>query len=94
MKAKKEQIREIKKSDLSQEQKAKKIEPLKKDLKKLKQEARKIRMENTKEFEAILTPEQKAEFEKIKQEGRERAKQHKMKKRPCPINAKPAPDKK
>ncbi len=94
MKAKKEQIREIKKSDLSQEQKAKKIEPLKKDLKKLKQEARKIRMENTKEFEAILTPEQKAEFEKIKQEGREKAKQHKMKKRPCPINAKPAADKK
>lgn len=89
MKAKKAEIKEVKNSNMSEEKKAKKIASLKKDLRKLKQEARKIQMENTKQFEAILTPEQKAEFEKIKQEGRERAKMRHMQKhaRPLPQNA-------
>ena len=47
---------------LSDEQKTKKINALEIDILKLKQEARKIRMENTKEFESILTADQKAEF--------------------------------
>lgn len=86
MKAKKAEIRKIAESDLSQAEKEKKIAPLKNDLRELKKQAREIRMENTKEFEAILTPEQKAEFVKIKQEAREHAKKHHMKKqnRPCP----------
>ncbi len=85
MMAKRAEIKKVAESDLAQDKKDKKIAELKKDMKQLKQEARKIRIENTKEFEAILTPEQKAEFEKIKQEGRERAKQHHMKKHPCPV---------
>ena len=85
MMAKRAEIKKVAESDISQDKKDKKITQLKKDMKQLKQEARKIRYENTKEFEAILTPEQKAEFEKIKQEGRERAKQHHMKKHPCPV---------
>lgn len=85
MQAKRAEIKKVAESDISQDKKDKKIAELKKDMKQLKQEARKIRYENTKEFESILTPEQKAEFEKIKQEGRERAKQHHMKKRPCPV---------
>ncbi len=76
IKAKKQEIKEIKMSNLSEEKKQKKIEPLKNDLRKLKTEVRKIHEENMKEFEAILTPEQKAEFEKIKQQGRENFKKH------------------
>ncbi len=72
MKAKHEEIKTVKESNLSQEEKAKKLAVLKKDMRELKKEAREIRNENTKEFEAILTPEQKAEFEKIKQEARDR----------------------
>ena len=76
MKAKKAEIKEIAESDLSQAEKEKKIAPLKNDLRELKKEARQIRIDNTKEFEAILTPEQKAEFIKIKQQARENAKKH------------------
>lgn len=76
IKAKKQEIKEIKMSNLSEEKKQKKIEPLKNDLRKLKTEVRKIHEENMKQFEAILTAEQKAEFEKIKQEGRENFKKH------------------
>ncbi len=70
MKAKHQEIKEVAKSTLSQDKKDKKIAELKKEMKALKQEARKIRTENTKEFEAILTPEQKAKFEKIKKDAR------------------------
>ena len=78
IKAKKAEIKEIaENTKLSDEQKTKKIDALEVDILKLKQEARKIRMQNTKDFEAILTPEQKAEFNKMKQEGR---KMHKMRK--------------
>ncbi len=78
IKAKKMEAKAINEdANLSAEAKAQKLAPIKADIRKLKQEARKIRQENTKEFEAILTPEQKAEFEKIKQEGREKfKKQH------------------
>ena len=78
IKAKKQEIKEVaENTKLSDEQKAKKIDALEIDILKLKQEARKIRMQNTKEFEAILTAEQKAEFNKMKEEGR---KMHMMKK--------------
>lgn len=79
IKAKKEEIREVaQNTKLSDEQKTKKIDALEIDILKLKQEARKIRMQNTKEFEAILTADQKAEFNKMKEEGR---RMHMMKKR-------------
>lgn len=88
MKAKKAEIKKIADSNLSQAEKEKRIAPLKNDLRELKKEARQIRMDNTKEFEAILTPEQKAEFVKIKQEARENARKHHQMKRqnkPCPV---------
>lgn len=78
MQVTKQEIRKIKESELAQEEKDAKILPLKDELKKLVQEAKKVRIENTKQFESILTDEQKVEFEKIKQEGRERAKRYKQ----------------
>ena len=68
MKTKNAEIRKIKEdTTLTEEQKAKKIEPLKADIKKLKLQAKTIRQDNMKEFEAILTPDQKTKFEQIKQ---------------------------
>ena len=90
MKAKMEQIKAIEQNTkLTEEQKAKKIEPLKADLKKLKTQAKTVRQENMKEFEAILTADQKVKFEQIKHEGREKFKKEHQKHhgkpgRPCP----------
>ena len=53
---------------LTHAEKDKKAQKIKKDLKKQKTLADKYRKENIKNFEAVLTPEQKTEFEKIKQE--------------------------
>ena len=79
IKAKKEEMKQIANNPkLSEEQKTKKIDALEIEILKLKQQARKVRIKNAKEFEAILTPEQKAEFNKMKEEGR---KMHMMKKR-------------
>lgn len=89
IKAKHQEIKEVQQSNLSQEEKTKKLTTLKKDMKQLKREIRKISNENTQEFEAILTPEQKAKFEKIKQDARARHQQ--MKKNRA---NRPAPDKK
>lgn len=78
IKVKKEEIKKVAENPkIDQEQKDTTINALEVDILKLKQQARKLRMENTKEFEAILTADQKAEFEKIKQEGR---KMHQLKK--------------
>lgn len=78
IKVKKEEIKKVaENTKIAQEQKEETINALEVEILKLKQEARKLRMENTKEFEAILTADQKAEFAKIKEEGR---KMHEMKK--------------
>lgn len=92
IKLKKEEIKKIKMSNLSESKKQKKIEPLKNDLRKLKAEVRKIHEENMKQFEAILTPEQKAEFEKIKQEGREKFKKQHRKQMHRPMKPGYAPE--
>ena len=53
---------------LTEEQKSKKAEKIKKDIAKNRIQADKYRMQNMKNFESVLTKEQKTEFEKIKQE--------------------------
>lgn len=69
MRVKRQAIREIKEnSTLSEKDKNKQIATIRKDMKVLKVKADKIREANMKEFEAILTVEQKAEFEKIKKD--------------------------
>lgn len=82
IKTKHEEIKKVANSDISKAKKEKQIKALKQDIQKLKQQARTIRNENTKEFEAILTDEQKAEFTKIKEEAK--AKYAEMKKRQHP----------
>jgi Spy/CpxP family protein refolding chaperone len=56
---------------LTRAEKDKKAGKIKKDLSKQKKLADKYRKENMKNFESVLTPDQKAEFAKIKQEQKE-----------------------
>ncbi len=69
MHAKKAELHKIYTDDsLSKEQKDKKAAAVKKDLNKLRVQADNCRKENMKNFESVLTPEQKTEFGKIKEE--------------------------
>ena len=52
----------------------KKIEPLMEDMRDIRKKMDEVRKENMAEFEKILTPEQKSEFEKIKAKRHEKMK--------------------
>lgn len=64
------EIAEIKKSDINESVKQEKIDKKFQEIKKLDKKARDIRKQNSKEFEKILTDEQKSELNKMKAEGR------------------------
>ena len=68
MKEKRAEIQTLK-NDSSAAGKAR-LEQLNKEVGALKQEAHRLRMENMKDFEAILTKEQLKELKKMKEEGR------------------------
>ncbi len=65
---KRSKIETINASALSQEEKSKQIETIKCELKDLRVQLNKLREENMKNFESILTPKQRLELEKIKKE--------------------------
>lgn len=65
-----EEIEAVKRSSLAPEVQAEKIVQLRKEIRELKRQTREIQMKNMKEFESILTDEQKNELKKIKEEGR------------------------
>lgn len=65
-------------SSMSVKAQDKKAEALRNDMRKIDQQMRQIRRDNEKEFEAILTPEQKIKLEQIKEEGRKHFREHKM----------------
>lgn len=72
-----QEIRSVKESSsMSAKAQDKKIETLKGDLHKIDQQMRQMRRDNEKEFEAILTPEQKLKYQQIKEEGRKHFKEH------------------
>lgn len=68
LRAKKEQIRTIKASNASDKSKEKQISKKRTEIKQLREKADAIREKNMSQFEAILSSEQKAEFEKYKKE--------------------------
>lgn len=72
----------------------KKVKPLMDEMKDIRKKMDELRQENMKEFEAILTPDQKAKFEKIKAERHEKWKQmkDKMKKGKRMMHKGPRPD--
>jgi len=64
-------LKQSKKMELtSQDGNEQEIEQLGLEIRKLKQQMHGIIMQNERDFIQILTPEQKLEFNKIKQEGR------------------------
>lgn len=76
-KAKMDEIRAVMADDnLTVKAQDKKIETLRADLKGIDQDLRQLRRDNEKEFQAILTDEQKAKYAQIKEEGRKHFKEH------------------
>ena len=69
IRAKKEAVLDVMDSDLSQEEQQAKIKELQSEIKKLHEKANTVRENNMKDFEKILTKEQKTKFEKIKKEN-------------------------
>lgn len=59
----------------------KKMEPLLKDMRDLRKKMDEVRKENMESFEEILTPEQKAQFDKLKKDRAEKFKNHQDKKK-------------
>lgn len=72
MAAKRSEFENIVNSNMPQIEKEAKLLKLKGEMRDLKARADEKRSQNMKRFEAVLTDEQKAEFEKIKLEGRQR----------------------
>ena len=76
LKARENEFEMVKGSTLAQEEKDTKLNTLKEDIIGLKKQAHDIRKENMKEFESILTPEQKKIFKEMKQEGKRNFHEH------------------
>lgn len=89
IKEKRAEIETVKLSRMSVQAQNEKIEQLKKEIGALKQEAHRLRMENMKNFEAILTKSQLKELKKMKEEGRKNFdknfKKHPPKHEPMPL---------
>ena len=79
IKTKHEQKQIIKRStDITTEAKLEQVEKLNNQINALKKQARDLRLKNEKDFEAILTPAQKKELDKLKAEGKKKAMQRKQ----------------
>ena len=76
--AKRQEAEAVRRSRIAVEMQQEKLAEIQKDIQALKKQAHELRMQNMKDFEAILTKKQKKEFKKMKKEGRERfEKEHK-----------------
>lgn len=89
MKEKRAEIEAVKLSRIAPRAQEEKIEQLKKEIGALKQEMHRLRMENMKNFEALLTKSQLKELKKMKEEGRKKFdkefKKHPPKHEPMPL---------
>ena len=71
IKTREQQMKLVKESNLTDEEKNKKMDSLKSDMKSLHKQAHDIRVENMKNFEDILNSEQKKTLKEMRQEGRQ-----------------------
>ncbi len=71
IKAREREIQMVKQSSLNEQTQETKLNSLRSDLKTLHKQAHDIRVENMKEFENILTPDQRKTLKEMKQEGRQ-----------------------
>ena len=72
----------VRKSSLDEKKREEKLNSLNSDLKTLHKRAHDIRVENMKEFENILTVEQRKTLKEMKQEGRQEFNKHRMPPKP------------
>ena len=70
IKQKKKEVAEIKNSDMANDVKEEKLNKLDSEIKDLSKQARSIRKQNMKDFESILTKEQKETLKTMKKNGR------------------------
>ena len=78
IKSREQEVEMVKKSNLSEEERDAKLNSLNSDLKTLRKQAHDIRVENMKNFEEILTTEQKRTLKEMKQEGRQKFNERRM----------------
>ena len=72
IKAKHQEADAVRRSRIAPQMQQEKLEKINMELKELRRQAHDIRMQNMKDFEAILTKKQLKELEKMKKEGREK----------------------
>ena len=78
LKEKRLEAEAVKRSRMATQMQEEKLEQLNKEIRALKRAAHELRMQNMKEFEAILTKKQLKELKKMKDEGRKKfEKEHK-----------------
>ena len=86
IKAKRDEAKKIRESQLSVSEKEQKLTVIDNDLKNLEKQAKEIRKQNMKDFESILTSTQKKTLKQMKKEGRKNFKKGgKVIPPPCPI---------
>ena len=79
IKACEQEMQTVKASNLTEEEKTKKLNKLESDMKSLRKQAHDIKVENMKNFENILTKEQKKTLKEMRQKGKKNFnKQHKL----------------
>ena len=85
LKAKKQEAEKINNSQISKEEKEQQLAEIDKSLAELKKQASTIRKQNMKDFESILTKEQKKILKQMKKEGRKKFEHDRnLPKPPCP----------
>ena len=70
IKTKRQEAEAVKRSKMAVEMQQEKLAEIHKEIKALKMKAHELRMQNMKDFEAILTKKQQKELKKMKEEGR------------------------
>ena len=76
--AKRQEAEAVRRSRIAVEMQQEKLAEIQKDIQALKKQAHDLRMQNMKDFEAVLTKKQQKELKKMKEEGRKRfEKEHK-----------------
>lgn len=89
IKSKKQEAEMIKRSRMAVKMQEEKLAVIDKELATLEKKANSLRKKNMKEFESILTKDQKVILKKMKEEGRQRFEQeHKNRPAPCPEEVK------
>ena len=85
IKQKREEARAVKLSKISEQAQEEKLNAIDKDIQELQKKAAEIRKQNMKDFESILTKEQRTTLKQMKKEGREKfERERRLNPHPCP----------